>query len=109
MFSYALQSLDKGESYHESCCPSVFDEKAGHVPISALKKRGRPKFRTFFKKKSLKKRDGPAKKCADGHPNHDTVRYLSAGAYPEIYRGRGFEIFLYGRENLVGFWYFFIL
>jgi len=25
-----------------------------------------------------------------------------SGAYPEIFRGRGFEIFLYGRENLGG-------
>jgi len=24
------------------------------------------------------------------------------GGYPEIFRGRGFEIFLYGRENLGG-------
>ena len=38
-------------------CPSVFGEKAGHVPIVALKKRARPKFRTFSKEKSLKKRD----------------------------------------------------
>jgi len=38
-------------------CPSVFGEKAGHVPISALKKWDRLKFRTFSKKKSLKKRD----------------------------------------------------
>jgi len=26
----------------------------------------------------------------------------ASGAYPEIFRGRGFEIFLYGRENLGG-------
>jgi len=26
------------------------------------------------------------------------------GAYPEIFRGRGFEIFLYRRENLGGEW-----
>jgi len=25
-----------------------------------------------------------------------------SGAYPEIFRGRGFEIFLYGRKNLGG-------
>jgi len=31
-----------------------------------------------------------------------------AGAYPEIFRGKGFEIFLYGWENLGGFWDFFI-
>jgi len=30
------------------------------------------------------------------------------GAYPEIFRGRGFEIFLYGRENLGGVWDFFL-
>jgi len=33
---------------------------------------------------------------------------LGAGAYSEIFRGRGFEIFLYGRENLRGFWDFFL-
>jgi len=27
--------------------------------------------------------------------------------YAEIFRGRGFEIFLYRRENLGGFWDFF--
>jgi len=30
------------------------------------------------------------------------------GAYPEIFRGRGFEIFLYRRENLEVFWDFFL-
>jgi len=34
------------------------------------------------------------------------VRFTS-GAYPEIFRGRGFETFLYGRENLGGFLGFF--
>ena len=29
-----------------------------------------------------------------------------ARAYPEIFIRRGFELFLYGRENLEGFWIF---
>jgi len=28
---------------------------------------------------------------------------IETGAYPEIFRGRGFELFWYGRENLGGF------
>jgi len=32
----------------------------------------------------------------------------AAGTYPEIFWEGGFEIFLYGRENLVGVWYFFL-
>jgi len=31
-----------------------------------------------------------------------------AGAYPEIFRERGFESFLYGRENLGGLLGFFL-
>jgi len=38
-----------------------------------------------------------------------TAAYVHAGAYPEIFRGRGFEIFLYGRENLGGVLGFFFL
>jgi len=33
---------------------------------------------------------------------------LMPRAYPEIFRGRGFEIFLYGRENLGEFGIFFL-
>jgi len=38
-------------------CPSVFGQNAGHVPISALRKRDTPKFKAFYKKKRLKRRD----------------------------------------------------
>jgi hypothetical protein len=38
-------------------CPSLFGQKAGHVPISAFKKRDTPKFKAFSKKKGLKMRD----------------------------------------------------
>jgi len=31
---------------------------------------------------------------------------FTTGAYPETFRGRGFEIPLYGREGLGGFWDF---
>jgi len=31
-----------------------------------------------------------------------SLRCSVSGAYPEVFRGRGFEIFLYGRENLGG-------
>jgi len=34
-----------------------FGQKAGHVPISALRKRDTPKFKAFYKKKSLKRRN----------------------------------------------------
>jgi len=36
------------------------------------------------------------------------VEHAEPGAYPEIFRGRGFEIFLYGRENLGGVLGFFL-
>jgi hypothetical protein len=35
-------------------CPSVFDQKVGHVSISALKQNA-AKFKTFSKRKGLKK------------------------------------------------------
>jgi len=39
----------------------------------------------------------------------DQIVICKTGAYPEIFRGRGFEIFLYRRENLGGVLGFFFL